>query len=217
MLHLLNVQVYKCTYIRIQSIEIFCTYIYMYTCIGSGTISPSASNLYGGTPVVVTLESSCIMEDYDISCVFGHTEVSGKYISDKQAYCISPTMENTGRVSFKFKLNKGSREIFSTTISKGFIFSQYNYYYIDYRFLIYCNRFCIQCHGNMIVGALYIYYIQCQLLNMEMDNVKIHTGIRSEANLIHLFSGLSERHGDAWNVCSYSPETRTSIPKYIIT
>ena len=26
--------------------------------------------------------------------------------------------------------------------------------------------------------------------------MKIHTGIRSEANLIHLFSGLSERHGD---------------------
>ena len=72
---------------------------------------------------MVTLKSSHIREDYDISCIFDQ-RVPGEYISDKEAYCISPPSAKPGHVQFTFKLSNGSGEIFRNKVFQSFIYSK---------------------------------------------------------------------------------------------
>ena len=76
---------------------------------------------------MVTLKSSRIREDYDISCVFDQQEVPGEYISDKEAYCISPPSAKPGHVQFTFKLSSGSGEIFRNKVFQRFTYSKQLY------------------------------------------------------------------------------------------
>ena len=72
----------------------------------SGTIhlSPNYGNQLGGSPIQVTgsKDSNIKFQDDDIiSCIFDSEDVQGVYVDENTALCVSPRLNNTGKVLFQ--------------------------------------------------------------------------------------------------------------------
>ena len=69
-------------------------------------------NVFGGTPIVVTLEDDCLEEDYEIICTLADKSTEGLYIDSRRAVCPSPPMRRTGYVPFDFYVSNGTTTIY---------------------------------------------------------------------------------------------------------
>lgn len=78
--------------------------IHYYTlgCItGTITLNPSFGSVLGGTAVLVSGSQLTFNKNRRISCVFDDVEVTGVYVNEQQALCVSPNLTETGRVLFQ--------------------------------------------------------------------------------------------------------------------
>ena len=115
-----------------------CTYVFRNLCIisplcvlrtGSITLSPSFGSGLGGTGVLVSGTQLSFKEDDRISCVFDDMNVTGVYVTEQQALCVSPPLAETGRLLFQITIDNsvGSVSGESTfTSCKKFMFTNYS-------------------------------------------------------------------------------------------
>ena len=61
-------------------------------------ISPNHGVYLGGQSVNV--QGPCFEPGSGLKCIFGTTEVTGVYVSETKALCISPMLRRAGRVEF---------------------------------------------------------------------------------------------------------------------
>lgn len=63
------------------------------------TLAPQAGHVLGGTAVRVA--GACLEATDTITCIFHDTEVEGIYVNERVAICVSPHIQQIGRVSFQ--------------------------------------------------------------------------------------------------------------------
>ena len=61
-------------------------------------ISPRYGIHLGGQSVIV--QGPCFEPSSRLKCIFGTTEVTGVYVNNSKALCISPMLRRAGRVEF---------------------------------------------------------------------------------------------------------------------
>ena len=79
--------------------------------VGMIILDPPYGGMLGGSGVAVTGDNLFLSEDDNIMCSFDGIEVSGVYVSQEKALCISPMLERTGRLGFRLRVT--GRNFFS--------------------------------------------------------------------------------------------------------
>ena len=75
------------------------------------SISPTAGNVLGSTPVVVS--GPCLQDPTDIQCIFGDQSTRGEYLTDREAYlCTSPELQRIGRIPFTLVVRHGNGNVY---------------------------------------------------------------------------------------------------------
>jgi hypothetical protein len=75
------------------------------------SISPTAGNVLGGTPVVVS--GPCLQDPTDIQCIFGDHSTAGEYLTNREAYlCTSPELQRIGRIPFTLVVRHGNGSVY---------------------------------------------------------------------------------------------------------
>lgn len=62
-------------------------------------MAPQSGHVLGGTAVRVA--GACLEPTDNITCIFHDTEVQGVYVNERVAICVSPHIQQLGRVSFR--------------------------------------------------------------------------------------------------------------------
>ena len=72
------------------------------------SLSPSYGSVLGGTGVLVSAGAGSqlmLKEDDVITCTFDGINVTGIYVNVQQAFCVSPSLTNTGRLLFQITVD----------------------------------------------------------------------------------------------------------------
>ena len=64
------------------------------------TLTPSYGSMLGGTGVVVRGDDLVVSAGDVIVCIFGGVVVRGVYIDSQELLCVSPILQQTGKIEF---------------------------------------------------------------------------------------------------------------------
>ena len=79
--------------------------------IVSISLSPSFGSMLGGTGVLVSGTQLSFKEDDEISCIFDGINVTGVYVNEQNAFCVSPILLKTGRLLFQIEISRGMNKV----------------------------------------------------------------------------------------------------------
>jgi len=87
-------------------------YVILFAFTGTVPISlyPHHGSVLGGTPVQVFGPCFDGFIDNPITCYFDNIEVEGIFVNENYIICISPPLQDLGRVAFTISLNGISKE-----------------------------------------------------------------------------------------------------------